>query len=357
MKVKRLSISQLRNLNNVQFSFSEQKTLFYGPNGIGKTTVLEAFALLGRGRSFRSLLAKELVSHHSSELVVFGELEDSYGAAQQIGISKKTNGETQCRLNGEKATQADLLAKMPLQIITAQSFSLLTGQPKERRQLLDWGMFHVEHSYLKEWRAYQRAMKQRMEALRQGSACGPWEKEMADHAYALTLAREQYMKPLLDHLCDLLGRHLPHLAIDLSFKRGWPQEKDLLKLLEETRGGDLLMGFTRAGPHRADLSFVCYRSSVGKVLSRGQQKIFIVLLQLAQARVLMEKTQKKSIWLLDDVASELDPKNREALLQELEDTQQQLFMTACEPDRGAKVGEQYYFLGQSLPSIIEPELV
>ena len=146
MSLSRISVTGIRNLQPVTLNPSPRVNILYGDNGSGKTSLLEAIHLLGMARSFRSTRLTPVISHDQSNCTVFGLVEMVNGQSSALGISRDRNGEARIRINGQSVRSATELAEaLPLQLINPDSFRLLEGAPKLRRQFLDWGVFHVEH--------------------------------------------------------------------------------------------------------------------------------------------------------------------------------------------------------------------
>ena len=343
MELTRLDIHSVRNLGVARLDFSASLNAFIGPNGGGKTSLLEAICLLGRGKSFRTHLTKDVVSHGSRELMVYGELVNPEGFKCRLGVSKNRKGISSYKIDGSAVKQSDLIPKFPIQLITPNSFDLLNGAPQERRRFLDWMMFHVEHSYLDYWQTYQRALKQRMEALRKNMDPSPWEQEMVQFAQKIHAARAKYLSIFLDYLyreINLQG----FLPVEMYYEPGWAPQEDLLSLLRKNRERDLMVGHTLSGAHRADLRWTIQKHSVAKTLSRGQLKNLIISIHIAQANMILEMTGVRPIWLLDDITSELDAVTRQYLLGRLVERGEQIFLTSVDFDSSFHVLQR--FLGE-----------
>src|SRR5690606_1070671 len=149
MSLNRLSVTGVRNLQPVTLNPSPRINILYGDNGSGKTSLLEAIHLLGLARSFRSNRLQPVITHEEPACTVFGEVSFSAEQTSSLGISRERSGEVRIRINGQNAKgAAELADALPLQLINPDSFRLLEGAPKLRRQFLDWGVFHVEHRFL-----------------------------------------------------------------------------------------------------------------------------------------------------------------------------------------------------------------
>ena len=171
MSLTQLNIHAVRNLREVKLGGLGRVNVFYGANGSGKTSVLEAVHLLGMARSFRSTSARTLIMHGEESCTVFGAVHSGVqgGRCCRLGIQRQLTGEASIKIGGSPAQAvSELVEQLPLQVINADSFDLLTGPPRTRRQYLDWGVFHVEHAFLSQWQRFQRCIKQRNNLLRRG---------------------------------------------------------------------------------------------------------------------------------------------------------------------------------------------
>lgn len=327
MPIDRLDIQHLRNLESARLTFTPGLNLITGLNASGKTSLLEAIALAVTGKSFRTTRIDQLVQHGRDEMLVVGE----YRQADQhyrVGLSRCA-GKTQVKLNGAFVTRTtDLVDSLPLFVLTPQSHELLDSGPKMRRHYLDWGVFHVEHRYLDAWQRYHRILRQRNATLRQQAsarAIQAWDGPLIENAEQIHGFRQGYLdrlQPWLHEYCkNLLG-----LEVDIRYQAGWDIEVGLGPLLKAQLDKDLNRGFTSMGPHRADLKLKHAGKTVQSVFSRGQQKLLICAMTLAQMRVL----ERDCLILVDDLPAELDPQKRQALMHALQSTGAQIMVTATE---------------------------
>ncbi|WP_114416786.1 DNA replication/repair protein RecF [Marinospirillum perlucidum] len=338
MSIRRLRLQNFRNLEAIDLQPAPGLNLLCGANGSGKTSLLEAIYLLSLVRSFRSKKLKNLIAHAATQFTVFAELVGSEGRDYPLGIQRRTSlDETEVLLRGQRpGSLAELASQLPVQLINPDAFRLLEGGPKERRQFLDWGAFHVEPGFIHAWQRFQRALKQRNSLLRHARIdplqLDLWEKEIAQTGEAVSRYREDYLQtltPLFNHLLERLS-NLD--AIRLHFQRGWDKNTDLAENLLVSRGKDREQGFTQSGPQRADLRVSIAGRSAIEVLSRGQQKLVVSALKLAQGELLARAGKKQCIYLIDDLPAELDRNHREVFCRVLESQGSQVFITSVDAE-------------------------
>lgn len=334
--LKRLVISGIRNIESAQLDPIPSFNLICGNNGSGKTSILEAIHFLSLGRSFRTHQHRPLINDHSKDAVVYGETFDGVS----IGVSRTSRkGDSPLlKLNGTKVeTFAALTHELPLQLLNSDAFALIEGGPQERRAFLDWGVFHVKHQFLQAWRMAKRALLNRNALLKRAAPAAeiaPWSHELSLHAEVVAALRAEYLEELAQHFGQGLGRELEARLgspVSVQYFAGWDSSQDLLQLLTDGLDKERKYGHTLYGPHRADLSFTIDGKPCAEVLSRGQLKLSISLLKIAQAQLLEGRTGRASLFLVDDLPAELDRDNQEAICRHLADLRAQTFLTAIEP--------------------------
>jgi DNA replication and repair protein RecF len=335
MHLSQLQITDFRNLKAVEMAPVAGVNLITGKNASGKTSLLETIYYLSHVRSFRSMQVADLINRDASYLQLVARIQTDQGETP-IGIRRsKTRMQIRCNQQAVKRV-ADLAACFPVLAIHPDSYRLITGSPDERRQYLDWGVFHVEHGFFDTWQRYRKALSQRNAALRQKQAekfCVLWDKEIEATASQIDHLRDSYFNKLVPYFERLVSRFFPEQKLDIEYRRGWSKEQSLNELLIRHLEKDRKQGFTYYGPHRAELAIRVQGQSAQTGISRGQQKLLVALLRLAQAQQFTEMKKLSCVLLYDDLAAELDGKNRSLILEELASMQVQLFITAIEKEQ------------------------
>lgn len=328
---------------------------FYGDNGAGKTSLLEALYLLCNNRSFRSSKLSYTIQNGAAQSVLFasftyGEQGGDGDEQHKLGIQRRRGAALELKLDGEPLASTAQLAKLlPCLALDPSSFDLLDASPSGRRALLDWLVFHVKHEFYPAWKAYQRCLKQRNMLLRrdklEDSELDYWDALLVEQALILERCRYEVRHDIAEALKQLLSAsEAPLSELSLEYKSGWPSLDNamfkepsklhtvLLDALRSHRTRDLKQGFTGIGSHKFDLLFRVAKQPAAELLSRGQKKTCIVCLFLALGTCYRraEHTQSSPIYLLDDLASELDQEHLSYLLGRLNEQRAQCFISTVQ---------------------------
>jgi DNA replication and repair protein RecF len=335
MSLTELTVENLRCIEKAELQFGPGTQLLFGANGAGKTSILEAVFLLGRGRSFRTRLNERLVRHGQTCARSVGKVSgDPLNHHLGIEIQRSSTGSgTIGRLDGAALRSfAEAAIAFPVQVMDPEAHKLIEESSARRRRWLDWVVFHVEPGFAPIWGRYQRALAQRNAALRAGLAdIGVWDPELAREGEIITAARAraiEALRPRWEALCqELVG-----VEVSLAFQPGWDQDLALAVVLERTMGRDRERRSTLQGPHRADVVLRVRGRPAREVLSRGQQKLTAVALTLCQLEFLKHEYGLSPTVLLDDPSAELDQERLAYFIRRVQALETQIVVTALERD-------------------------
>ena len=332
MILTHLEIDGLRSLSGVTIDPHPALNLIGGPNGAGKGSVLEAIHCLSTGHSFRSRKPRELVAHDREALTVTARLLDRDGEREhRIGLARQRDGVLEMRLDYEPIDGvASATRLLPVKALSPDSHALVQEGPDERRRFLDWGVFHVEPRFLDAWRRFRRSLSQRNQALRDQrpvSEVSTWNEQLAEAGEAVDHYRRQYVEELETALAARIARLGNPFSLTLRYRGGWTDDSSLLESLVGNLDQHRRMRTTTEGPHRAELVMTTDRVPVRHVLSRGQQKMLVYLLHLAQLDLMLARRGEKAVVLCDDLLSELDGGNLADLVEQLLEVAGQTFVS------------------------------
>ncbi len=337
--IRNLKVFGLRNLVEAELSGLDRINVLHGENGAGKTSFLEAINILGVAKTFRACKNTSLISNQMDFCSVSGILSPVSGRSREtvLGVKRKASGGLDIKLGGRPLSSVtDLLGIIPVQVLNADSFQLLSGEPAIRRRYLDWGVFHVEQAFFPAWRQFQRCLKQRNSLLKSGtmraSELDSWTEELAGLGETVSAFRRAYFLRLAQYFIDVLSRIAPDITgLEAEFFPGWDRGVKLIEALMACRSTDISRGFTQVGPQRADLKLTWEGRPASDTLSRGQQKLVVCSLKLAQGSLQVDSFPGEAVYLIDDLPSELDPSNLAMICHFLADLDGQVFITSVLP--------------------------
>ncbi len=308
----------VRNLHPFVIQPSDKFSFFWGENGAGKTSVLEAICFLSTGRSFRGKSPEAFIHTEKTQSTLFGEWTQNQ-TVYRIGVQRDRTNPLINQINGTK--QRNLAANnqlLAVKVLTPDIFSVVAGKADQRRNLLDWPLFHVEHVFRKTKTSANRVLKQRNATLRAAKKKGlsaqrkeelkGWNVQLVNLAEVLHRYRQTASQQLQTNLFALKGQPgewIKQQKLTVRYQPGWPKAKSLTQALDDSLERDILKGYTHNGPHRFDLTLFTENTAAAEVFSRGELKTLAVASQLCQISRLVEKKQPVVV-LLDDLFAELD---------------------------------------------------
>jgi DNA replication and repair protein RecF len=323
-----LTVTNVRSVEAAELKIPAGLTLIWGENGSGKTSLLEAMFLLGRGRSFRTRNSERLIRRGQDHLRVIGRVDRGEGRVDPLGFEVTRAGVT-ARIAGRPAESlAELSQAFAVQVIEPGIHKLVEEGGHRRRRWMDWAVFHVEPHFVDTWVRYTRALKQRNAALRtQPDLAHAWDVELARLGEQIAESRRHFIEQLQPYWRDSVAA-LSGLDVQLHYTRGWGAESTLLQSLAASRARDEVRHLTHSGPHRADVAVRMDGKPAREILSRGQQKLVAVAMTVAQLRLLKDLTGTTPTLLLDDPAAELDGERLRRFIEQVLLLRSQLVVTS-----------------------------
>jgi len=335
MWLQRLDIRNVRNLLDVKLNPSSRLNIIEGLNGSGKTSLLESIYLLSCGKSFRTHRFANLLTQGCDWMGVYAKLSEKHNRIISIGLEHR-NGKNLIKADGNRLQKASELANyLPIVVIHQESHRVFTQSPKYRRAFVDWGVFHVEQKFLASWQYFSRTLKQRNTVLSQRKSTvsvDHWDLALHKSALLIDSFRQEY----LNQLIPLFNYYAAALVsvddeITIEYKRGWSDKEDYLSVLKASIGRDRSLGYTQKGPHRADITFKLCGVPLHEYISRGQQKLLVCSLYIAQASLFTKLTGLTPLFVIDDITAELDNPHIDRLMALLNGLESQIFVTT--PDK------------------------
>lgn len=337
MILSQIKIHHFRNISYTELCLSPHFNFIVGDNGSGKTSLLEAIYMLGHGRAFRHIQSNRIIQHEQSELTLFSQIESSNQQTRTIGLVKARNNDNRIKIDGDEGFRLTDLAKLlPIQLITPEGFDLLIGGPKYRRAFIDWGCFHHYPEFIHLWNNLKRLFKQRNALLKQSTSYNqllPWDKALAPIAEKISQIRSEYSQHIFPEIIQTCHDFLPEYLLNCQYYQGWEQNINYSDILHKQYERDRLLNYTSLGPHKADIRLRIDNIPVEDFLSRGQLKLLMCALRLAQGEYYSKQSTQPCVYLIDDFASELDHHKRALLAKRLKMANSQVFITAVSQDQ------------------------
>lgn len=332
MTLASLTVQEFRNIESAELELSPTLNLIYGQNGSGKTSLLESISYLSSAQSFRSTSIEPLIRQGSDSFIIAGNLIQG-PQRLRIGI-RRSRKQVLRRINQESVQrQIELTRLLPVRVLHPDSHQLVSASPGLRRRFLDWGCFYFDPQFYSLWSSIKTQLKQRNALLKTGfqaRVLDALDASFIESSLKLHRIRHTYMEtlqPYLERYCRMiLG---DGAEIDLNYEPGW--KDNLEDQLRKDRDRDRRMKRTHSGPQRAEIRIDLNGEEARQTASRGQQKLIVVVMTLAQISHFKEQTQTRGILMIDDLPSELDARHQNLLLNALGKLDQQIVITAIDP--------------------------
>ncbi len=347
IKIKFLNISEFRNYASLRLVFDAQHTIFVGDNGVGKTNILEAISFLSPGRGFRRASYADVTRIGSpSFFSTFARVEGMEGLAD-ISIKLETRDDRSVRclqINDVVIRVVDELNKhLRISWLVPSMGRIFSGLSMERRRFLDRMVFAIDPRHRRRMIDFERLMRGRNRLLTEGNFDSSWcssiEAQMAELGVKINIARVEMINALSSLIMEYVQKeNFPHIKLSLTgfldgkFDQSFcALKEEYAKKLFDGRKMDSMSRRTLIGPHRSDLIVdYCDKAITIAHGSTGEQKVVLVGIFLAHARLISNTTGFAPILLLDEISAHLDEDKRNALFRIVTDIGSQIFMTGTD---------------------------
>jgi len=332
MYIAKLQLQNFRNILSQSYEFNRDINFIIGKNGSGKTSILESIYFLSHSRSFRSSQLNRIINHDADEFVVFTKAYNEDDIT--ISLSRKKNGTNISKLNHEIQTNhAEITRTLPIQLINPEAFNIINSGAQQRCKILDWGSFYLDKTFLKIWQQTKYLVKQRNSALKQNypySYIQAIDIKLHEFGNILDTKRAEYFTKLSPKIYEILAQFNSDIKLDIHYSRGWKHDKELVDILSESYENDNRYNVTSHGPHKADIVMTVHGKPVQDIFSRGQQKLLICAIKLAQGEIHNSENENRCIYLVDDITSELDSVHTATLFGYLQKLRSQVFVSTTD---------------------------
>lgn len=332
----RLELRQFRNFEIVEISPKERFNIISGPNGSGKTNLLEAIYFFGALRSFRTSYRTEIIRQGSSAAKLKGLFS---GAASGLECEMELGaGLRKIRSGGKEVTSTSgHFSELPMVLFHPANMSLVQGGPEERRRFLDRALFQAHPGYPAIRSDYGKALQSRNRLLKQPRVSrgllAPFDDQLATLGARMVSVRSDFLSQTAPRFEEAFHRTSKGLLAAIRYEPDVAgTQEEILQALDQAFSSDERRGFTSRGPHADEVVIEVTGRPARRFASQGQQRMAVLSLKIAETQSLQEATGRVPILLMDDISSELDRERNRELFEFLRTVGGQVFITTTHLD-------------------------
>lgn len=320
MILKRISILNYKNLEQVELSFSPKLNCFFGYNGMGKTNLLDAIYFLSFCKSSSNPVDSQNIRHDQDFFVIQGFYEAPDGTPEEIYCGMKRKQKKQFKRNKKEYTRlSDHIGFLPLVMVSPADSELISGGSDERRRFMDVVISQYDKEYLDALIRYNKALMQRNTLLKSEQSVDEelfliWEEMMAQAGEVVFRKREAFIKefiPIFQSFYSFISQDKEQVGLAYE---SHACNASLLEVIKESRVRDRIMGHSLRGIHKDELNMLLGDFPIKREGSQGQNKTYLVALKLAQFDFLKRTGTTAPLLLLDDIFDKLDASRMEQII-------------------------------------------
>lgn len=344
MRILAAQLFQFRNVASAQITFSPRLTAFIGPNGQGKTNLLEALYSVAALRPLRGVPRGELIqAERPSAFVELTVQTARTGLIHQLRLDLRRGSRTLCK-DGKKVEAGAFLGHFVAVAFTPDDLEISKGSPEVRRRFLDRAVLNTRPAYLSIALRYARALKARNKLLAEGQGddlLDAYDRALATAGAAVLSARARYVADVAPRIVECfrsIASPAPALLVEhktsIECAPETPEpaiEAALYDKLVQRRANDRRRVMTSVGPHLDDLSLTMDGVSSRLRASQGQHRALVLALKIAEIEHLTSTIGEAPVLLLDDISSELDAGRSRQLFARLAPLDAQVILTTTDP--------------------------
>ena len=348
MRFTSLSYNSFRNIFSGSVHTEAENILLYGPNGQGKTNILESVYILSYGSSFRTPMLRECIRNGEDGFSVSGTYTDN-GEVGKITVSYYDRSRKIILDGKEIKDRKTLIYQFPCIVFCHEDINYIKGEPEYRRRFFDQMMCLYSPSFFDSLRSYRAVLAQRNAAVKDGdvSIIGLYNARLA--SYGLEIMTER--KKAVDEFNTIFPSLFSEISgtdykLEVVYQPSWKDESvdGIVRNLEETAERDIKLGTTAGGPHRDRFTIMSQYGSFNQMGSTGQLRLCSLLFRIAEARYFTKMTDRSPILLIDDVLLELDSTKRGKVLSSLPEYSQAFFTFLPNEEYNEKMSDRIRYL-------------
>lgn len=312
MILKRISVLNYKNLEQVELAFSTKLNCFFGQNGMGKTNLLDAIYFLSFCKSAGNPIDSQNIRHDQDFFVIQGFYENADGSPEEIYCGMKRRQKKRFKRNKKEYLKlSEHIGFLPLVMVSPSDSELIAGGSEERRRFMDVVISQYDREYLDALIRYNKALLQRNALLKSDQPVDEelfliWEESMSQAGEVVFRKREAFIQefiPIFQSFYSFISQDKEQVGLAYD---SHARDASLLEVIRESRVRDQIMGYSLRGIHKDDLTMLLGDYPIKREGSQGQNKTYLIALKLAQFDFLRRMGVKIPLLLLDDIFDKLD---------------------------------------------------